>query len=206
MNSPIHTDTVMLPVEIEPGLHVFECPISGGHWIPLQSFLTWKTTLPQVEPSADPSITHEPVADDSANRVLICPESGRILIRYKVGHGLHFHVDRSPVTGSVWLDKGEWEALKSKKLHASLNLIFTTSYQREVRSEEYAQTFENTFRDRIGQDDFKKLVEIKDWIKNHPKSRDLCCYIIDSLHLHKQPGTSYSIFEGSDKSQSASQP
>ena len=77
--------------------------------------------------------------DDSSQRALICPESGRLLLRYRVGHGLRFHIDRSPATGGVWLDKGEWEALKSKGLHVSLHLIFTAAYQRQIRSAEYVQ-------------------------------------------------------------------
>jgi Zn-finger nucleic acid-binding protein len=126
---------------------------------------------------------------------LICPESGRLLIRYKVGHGLHFHVDRSPVTGSVWLDKGEWEALKAAGLHSSLNLIFTYAYQREVRSEEHTQALEERFRQRIGAEDFRKLTEMKDWIENHPKRRDLCCYILDSLLPANRPAPTAAVFE-----------
>ena len=203
MNSPIYCDTPMVPREIEPGLIAHECPRSGGLWILHQSFLRWKASTPalaETPPDTGPESVADsgPVADDSANRTLICPESGRLLIRYKVGHGLHFHVDRSPVTGSVWLDKGEWEALKAKGLHSSLNLIFTYAYQREVRSEEYLQAFEETFRQRIGAEDFSKLKEIKHWIENHPKRRDMCCYIIDSLLPTKRPPATSAIFEATE--------
>ena len=102
--------------EIEPGLEVYECPRSGGLWIPLQSYLAWKEQHPAG--TAGPTeTTGVPVPNDSRQRALICPESGRLLLRYRVGHGLQFHIDRSPATGGVWLDKGEWEALKSKGLH-----------------------------------------------------------------------------------------
>ena len=80
-----------------------------------------------------------------------------MLIRYKVGHGLNFHIDLSPVTGGVWLDAGEWEALKSKGLHSQLNLIFTASYQRQIRTAEYEATLEQTFKTRIGDPDFEKV-------------------------------------------------
>jgi Zn-finger nucleic acid-binding protein len=119
-----------------------------------------------------PSLT-----DDSHRRVLFCPESGWLLTRYQVGHSLHFHIDRSPVTGGVWLDKGEWEALKSKNLHTELNLIFTASYQKHVRSGEFEESLEHSFRDRIGEADFQKVADFKKWLDAHPKSRDIQCYL-----------------------------
>jgi Zn-finger nucleic acid-binding protein len=121
------------------------------------------------------------VQDVSRQRALICPESGRLLSRYEVGHGLPFHIEHSPATGGVWLDKGEWEALKSKGLHVSLNLIFTASYQRQIRSSEYVQELTDTFRDRIGAADFSRVEEFAAWLARHPKRRDICCYLLDHV-------------------------
>jgi Zn-finger nucleic acid-binding protein len=166
--------------EIEPGLEVYECPRSGGRWIPLQSYLAWQGRHPQA--MAAPSESGAPaLQDDSKQRALICPESGRLLLRYRVGHGLPFHLDRSPATGGVWLDKGEWEALKSRGLHVTLHLIFTAAYQRQVRSSEYVQRLTETFRDRIGAADFSKVEEFGGWLARHPKGRDICCYLLDHL-------------------------
>src|SRR5262249_27471107 len=107
MNSPLHPETAMQLKEIEPGLSAYECPISGGLWIPLQSYLRWREQGPGV-PDLPTGGTIPVVQDDSNRPALICPESGRLLLRYRVGHGLNFHIDRSPATGGVWLDKGEW--------------------------------------------------------------------------------------------------
>src|SRR6266478_3070301 len=104
MHSPIYPDTTMQLREIEPGLEVYECPKSGGFWIPLQAFLAWKGR--HADSSGVPAESSAPaVQDDSRQRALICPESGRLLLRYRVGHGLQFHIDRGPATGGVWLDK-----------------------------------------------------------------------------------------------------
>ena len=189
MHSPVNPDITMQPREIEPGLSVYECPMSGGLWIPLQSYLAWKERQPQ-ELAAPPAAATPVVLDDSRQRALICPESGRLLLRYRVGHGLQFHIDRSPTTGGVWLDKGEWEALKSKGLHVALNLIFTAAYQRQVRSDEYARALTNTFRERIGPADFSKVVEFAAWLAGHPKRRDICCYLLDHLEPRTESGTS----------------
>jgi Zn-finger nucleic acid-binding protein len=180
MQSPIYPDIPMTLREIEPGLEVYECPKSGGLWIPLQSYLTWKEQNPQTRPS--PVENGDPVLqDDSRQRALVCPESGRLLLRYRVGHGLPFHVERSPATGGMWLDKGEWEALKSKGLHGTLHLIFTAAYQRQIRTSEYAQTLTETFRERIGPADFLKVSEFGAWLAGHPRRRDICCFLLDNL-------------------------
>jgi Zn-finger nucleic acid-binding protein len=172
--------------EIEPGLAVYECPQTGGLWIPLQSYLAWKDRQPPG--AAVPSgVRPTALQDDSGQPTLICPESGRLLLRYRVGHGLPFHVDRSPATGGVWLDKGEWEALKSKGLHVSLHLIFTAAYQRAVRSSEYVERMMDTFRERIGAADFAKVTEFAAWVARHPRSRDICCYLLDDLQQRTEP-------------------
>ncbi len=121
-----------------------------------------------------------PLSDDSKRPALICPESGCVLLRYKAGHGLPFHLDRSPATGGVWLDRGEWEALKRQGLHVELNLIFTASYQRDVRAAEYAQSLEKVFQDRIGPGDFDRVAEFKEWMIRHPKRHDILCYLSDT--------------------------
>src|SRR5260221_7730949 len=193
MHSPVYPDTNMQLRQIEPGLAVYECPRSGGFWIPLQAYLAWKEQ--HSESSTAPPEDGAPVLqDDSRQRALICPESGRVLLRYRVGHGLQFHIDRSPATGGVWLDKGEWEALKRKGLHVSLNLIFTAAYQRQVRSAEYAHTLTETFRDRIGAVDFSKVAEFAAWLARHPKRRDICCFLLDGLEHRTETGGGNACF------------
>jgi len=177
MHSPVYSDTTLQLTEIEPGLSAYTCPKSGGVWIPLQSYLAWKERYKNEE-SPLPSGYVPVLADDSKRRALICPESGRLLIRYRVGHGLNFHVDLSPVTGGIWLDKGEWEALKSKGIHVELNLIFTASYQRQIRTAEYEEALDEAFRHRIGEEDFRKVAALRSWLADHPKRRDICCYLL----------------------------
>jgi hypothetical protein len=186
MNSPIYPDTPMQSKDLEPGLMVYECPKSGGLWIPLQAYLNWKEHQPEIQiPAPDESLPTP--ADEPKHKALLCPESGRLLLRYRVGHGLPFHIARSPATGGVWLEKGEWEALKSKGLHVSLHLIFTAAYQRQIRSAVYTQKLTDTFRDRIGAEDFAKVNEFAIWLTNHSKARDICCYLLDQLDQKTQP-------------------
>jgi len=179
MHSPLHSEVIMVPVEIEPGLNALQCPASKGFWIPLQSYLIWReryrdrqVPLPSGEVSAS--------EDDSTRAALFCPESGCLLQRFQVGHGLPFRIDRSPVTGGIWLDQGEWEALKGRDLHVELHQVFTAGYQKKVRSAQLQQTVLQAFREKIGEDDFERVGEFKSWLSQHPRSRDIICYLLDS--------------------------
>jgi len=176
VQSPYNPAVSLQPKEIEPGLNAFVCPESGGVWIPLPAYFAWREQQPATPGMAAQDYAPAP-ADDSKRRALICPESGRVLLRYKAGHGLNFHVDRSPATGSVWLDKGEWEALKSKNLHTHIHEIFTASYQREIRSTEYEQSIEDGFKEQIGKD-FGRVEEFKNWLVAHPRRRQIFSYLI----------------------------
>lgn len=178
MQSPLHPDVTLQPHEIEPGLNAYVCPASGGVWIPLQGYLTWRESTGGTVKPLPAGYKPAPV-DDTNRRALFCPESGCLLSRYQVGHSLHFRIDRSPVTGGVWLDKGEWEALKSKGLHTELPHIFTAPYQKQIRSEGFAETVQQSFRDRIGAADFDKAAEFKKWLDAHPKRRDIRAFLMD---------------------------
>jgi Zn-finger nucleic acid-binding protein len=175
MQSPASPNIALQPKEIEPGLNAFICPESGGIWIPLAAYFAWRdqqTPKPVAEESAVVALP----ADDSKRRAFVCPESGKLLLRYKVGHGLNFHIDRSPATGGVWLDKGEWEALKSKGLHTQMHLIFTASYQRQVRSAEYEHSIKGNLKDRIG-NDFERVEAFKDWLLTNSHRQEIFAYL-----------------------------
>ncbi|MEZ6164021.1 MAG: hypothetical protein R3B67_06250 [Phycisphaerales bacterium] len=45
-----------------------------------------------------------------------------------MGSGLGFHVDFDPTSG-FWLDKGEYESLRSHNLHDELHLICSPEYR-----------------------------------------------------------------------------
>src|SRR5262245_58234568 len=128
MQSPMNPDVTLVPFELEPGLEAYRCPESEGVWIPLQSYENWKEGFRSGEFPLPPDYRPQNV-EDAGRPALLCPESGCLLVRYQVGHGFRFHLDRSPRTGGIWLDAGEWEALKSKGLHDELHFIFSSSYQ-----------------------------------------------------------------------------
>jgi len=100
-----------------------------------------------------------------------------------VGDMLESDVNAAALAGltGIWLDRGEWEALKSKGLHIELNHIFTTSYQQRIRTQEHEEALENIFRQQIGDEDFSKVVGFKRWLSLHPKRRQIRSYMFYDL-------------------------
>lgn len=165
----------MEPVSLESGLEAYHCAESGGHYIPSQAYLLWlqhqPARLPHLPAPAEPI---EPAADSSST--LICPESGTLMSRIKVGHGFTFSIDRS-VTGGIWLDGGEWEALKQRNFHDEIHLIFTAPWQKRVRTSHAQATYEDTLKSSLGADLLNRLTLLRDELLEHPHRNLALAYL-----------------------------
>lgn len=115
-----------------------------------------------------------------STELLICPETGQLMQRFKVGRGFEFYVDRSP-TGSVWLDSGEWEALRGRQFHDELHLIFTAPWQDAVKTEELAASREAALRERLGDDLFSKIEEVGQLIAGHENEQLAMAYLCEKV-------------------------
>ncbi len=150
MKSPAHPDLDLRRVTLDDGLSAWKCPGSGGHWISGDEYRAWLERhgprLP-VKPAAEGFDVRE---TSGAARARLCPETGRLLTRYRVGRGLSFALDFSAATGGVWLDKDEWQALKSRNLHDEIHLIFTAAWQQQISDEEREAELLRQFERRIG--------------------------------------------------------
>jgi len=146
------------------------CPKSGGRWISAAAYWKWREMLGGPIPNLefDRSGGQDLAGQDSAAGKR-CPIDGAFLIRHRVGHGLDFHLDRCGQCGGVWLDAGEWEALKARGLHDDLHLIFTSAWQAEVRRQRRAQTDQHLLLKRLGEADLHKAKAIRGWIESHPE-------------------------------------
>lgn len=167
MQSPLGSHKGLERVELDPGLIAYRCPETGGHWISLENYQRWHTTHPPAE------VTHEivhveatisPFDDDPK----CCPESGSVMSRFRVGHGLPFRIDRSR-TGGIWLDGGEWEVLKSCGLHSSIHRVSTTPWQQVVRQQEMEATMHTQLIERLGEDLLQRLTSLRRELAGHPQ-------------------------------------
>ena len=175
MKSPIGARPELQATTLEDGLNVFRCPEGGGIYITLENYWKWKQAKGGVVEEEVVLEKDFPVSEyDEA--VKICPESGTLMSRYRVGHGLSFRVDRS-ITGGVWLDAGEWEALHANGIHRNLHLVFTAPWQKAVISEEQTALYNERLRNRLGDAFYQELTTLREKIWSHPLSAEIFAYL-----------------------------
>ncbi|MFC4995135.1 hypothetical protein [Rubritalea tangerina] len=175
MKSPVVSNIDLVEVELEDGLVAHQCPKSKGYYISPQAYWEWLRQQPE-------RLAHLPAATgpvpqiEGSQGAKVCPESGTIMLRYKVGHGFPFSIDRS-MTGGVWLDAGEWEALKERQFHDEIHLIFTAPWQKAIRDAQGLVTRKELMEERFEHDLLEKLDEIKGLLEGHPYREFAVAYL-----------------------------
>jgi hypothetical protein len=157
----------MEPEMIEKGLVGFHCLESGGLFIPSENYWRWLHQQPERLPQLPAPSDEEPMIHDS-ECAKICPESGALMQRYRIGHGFGFFIERSP-TGSIWLDAGEWEALKKRQFHDEIHLVFTAPWQSEILNDEITRKETERLTARLGPELLSQLTTLRKKLKNHPE-------------------------------------
>lgn len=175
MLSPIPPHRRLEQIFLDDGLSAYRCRDSGGIYLPAESYWRWlhgqPARLPHLPPPPD---TTPPVEQSPSPRC--CPETGTLMLRFKVGHGFTFSLDRS-VTGGIWLDAGEWDALKSRNFHHQLHLVFTAPWQAAARREEAQKVEQDLLRSRMGADLMARLEEVKTALAEHPHRNAALAYL-----------------------------
>lgn len=171
-NSPLHSRQ-----ELHKGLDALICAECEGNWIPNKSYRNWLKEHGETLPEK-PFVEIKFDCEDTQS-AKVCPECGKILLKYKVGHGLDFYVDHCSTCGGVWLDKNEWKALEAKHLHDEIHRIFSTAWQNEVRREHMADKLDQVYQNRFGAGTYAKVVEMRDWLQAQPQREALLAFLQD---------------------------
>ncbi len=175
LKSPV-SGKAMEQVTLESGLQAYRCPTTGGHYITANDYLGWL----QQQPARLPHLpaNESAVTTDASTPVRICPESGTLMTRYKVGHGFTFSIDRS-ITGGIWLDSGEWESLKQRNFHDEIHLVFTAPWQKHIRTANAQATYEETLKSTLGQDFLDRLTALRMELMDHPHRNLALSYLAE---------------------------
>ena len=174
MKSPIGSRPALTSVTLEDGLVAYRCPQSGGHYIPAAAYMRWLSKQParteHLPPKDDAEVLEE------SDKVYLCPETDTIMTRYKVGHGFRFTIDRS-ITGGVWLDAGEWEALKSRNFHDEIHFIFTDPWQKKIARAGLSSAMLQRLEQHLGPELFQKITALKEGLAEHPHRAEAHAYL-----------------------------
>jgi hypothetical protein len=174
LKSPI-TGKPMSLITLDQGLMAHQCADSGGHYIPAACYMRWLQSQPARLPQVPANTDEEPASEDPET-ARMCPETGTLMMRCRVGHGFTFSVDRS-ITGGIWLDCGEWDALRERNFHDEIHLIFTAPWQKRVRDERAQAVYETRLESVIGADLFARLKSLKAELNDHPQCAMAIAYL-----------------------------
>ena len=165
----------MEQVPLEGGLSAWRCRDSGGHYIPADAYWRWLHRQPGRLPHLPPPPDGAPPTEETSTPKL-CPETGTLMLRFKVGYGFPFSIDRS-ITGGIWLDSGEWEALRARHFHDELHLVFTAPWQAAIRNEAARKGERDLLETRFGADLMTQIDTLKARLADHPHRNAALAYL-----------------------------
>jgi Zn-finger nucleic acid-binding protein len=176
MKCPVCKTTELSPINLDARLPAGGCPKCGGTWLSSFRYYEWL----QVQGPSQPEKPYEgpPLTVSQTQDAKLCPECGRILIRYAVGHGTNFTLDHCGSCNGVWLDNNEWQALKGRNLHDEIHLIFSRDWQTQVRKEERKKHLESIYAQHFGKD-YDEIKRIRQWLDQHPERGRLLAFLTD---------------------------
>lgn len=149
------------------------CDNCGGSWVLIEDYVSWKENNPEFEfVAADVEQVEE------SSTAILCPMTGTIMRKLHISKDSKHKVDYSVAVGGVWLDKGEWELLKSSGLAGSLNGILTQQWQTKIQDEKAHETFENLYKSKFGDEDYEKVKALRLWLESHPQKADLRSFLL----------------------------
>jgi len=185
MKSP-KAPQVDLTEELLPlGLTVYRCPMTGGFWIERSHYADWQAQQP--EPPTLPvdivqrlaAIDFVPPVED--NRVSLCPNTGRFLIRARIDAPKPFYVERASEDGGFWIDAGEWDVLGRLGLQAQLDVLFEADWQAKLRDVQQVDRQKQATIDKLGLELAQQVFELAEALRAHPQGDFGVAYLMQQF-------------------------
>lgn len=161
--------------KLEERLVGYHCKGCGGYWICSRDYHGWLESKGEILEEKD-GYDMDLRSEDTL-KAKLCPECSRIMNKYKVGHGLPFKIDLCGNCNGFWLDKNEWEILKSRNLHDEINKIFTCNWQKDVRDEESRERLQQMLKERLGRESLEKTEAFKQWLNDQNEKSIILSYL-----------------------------
>ena len=176
MICPVCRDSELRSRKLVDELIGHRCDRCGGTFLRSTDYHEWLRRRAANEPER-PATAGFPVPADTA-QVKVCPSCGHLMGRHRVGHDVTFALDHCGACQGTWLDRSEWEILVERGLHDDLNLMFSPTWEREVRSRAKREHAQAALRKQFG-DDLGELLRIREWIEHHPKRSAILAFLND---------------------------
>ncbi|WP_111980234.1 zf-TFIIB domain-containing protein [Algibacillus agarilyticus] len=166
----------LIPSFIEGQFRAHTCSSCGGNWILIEDFVSWKERNPEYAFADNISIEESEITD--TKKALLCPSSGAIMRKFRISSTHHHKLDYSNLVGGIWLDKGEWELLKSEGLAGCLNAVLKQNWQNNIRQNNAKANFAEIYSAKFGDETYAKVKELREWLSSQDKKSDLRAYLL----------------------------
>ncbi len=167
---------------LEENFTALACRQCAGYWIAGAPYWNWLENgapdLPEKSPEQGLAL-----AVTESGDAKLCPTCGRLLIRYKVGHGTTFHVERCGQCAGMWFHANAWEILRSRNLHRHIHLVSSDGWRAAVETDERQAAFEQIMLQKLGPADLDEIRRIKAWIDRHPRRNELHAFLMNQPTL-----------------------
>jgi predicted Zn finger-like uncharacterized protein len=181
MRCPACTTVVALDAESpQPHLRAYRCSRCKGLWMRNDDYLEWMRHVdfePGPTPGAVSGLAAPAEGEVREVGLRACPDCGYVLARYRLGYGVHFVVDHCRHCAGTWFDAGEWDSLRAAGLHDDLLHVITDEWQQVLRDQERRDRLDAEFRERVGDDDYARLVEVKAWLDGHRRRPEMLAFL-----------------------------
>ena len=175
MRCPLCKEETLGPITLLDGLPANECSNCHGVFIPSNAYMTWKKSLGKEFPQKEGAIEIDP--SWSVDELKLCATCGHIMARYKIFPDTEFYIDRCRNCNGIWLDQNEWDVLIDRNLHDNLNDFFTRPWQDQLHAAETKNHLEAIYLEKLGETDYERIKEIREWVRNHPRLGMLLAFL-----------------------------
>lgn len=158
----------LAPVQLVEGPVANGCPACGGAALEMDDYRRWREQA-SVDASAAAGVLV--VEDHPAARP--CPSCARLMQRVRVGGTPDFRIDRCAACALVWLDRGEWDALRAAGLAGRIDEILSERWQRDLQAHEARVRREAQLREKHGDACVDELARVHAWLQGQPHREEL---------------------------------
>lgn len=172
--------------ELDQGLRAFVCGCCNGHWVNINDYQHWLSSHGETLSERDGAEVKTTVTEEQQAR--LCPACEVIMLKWQVGHGLPFKLDRCSRCGGIWLEQDEWQALKEKNLHDEIHRVFSSAWQSDERRAQMRAKLETVYRQRFAED-YDRVEGFRSWLHNQENKDQILAYVRedDPFNLRSRP-------------------
>ena len=163
----------LLPSFIDGQFRAHTCSNCQGNWVLVEDYVAWQERNPEFSFEAESHCEAE-----ETQTAILCPVTGNIMRKFRLTSDTTHRIDYSASVGGIWLDKGEWQLLKEKKLAGSLNAVLSAHWQKNIRKNSTKDNFTEIYKDKFGQATYSKIKELRQWLIQQPNKADIRAYLL----------------------------